>query len=308
MGDDLDRGMHRRAATARRDLFSRDWTEGPGMGSPAAAPGGFRRIAAARALVRNRARSLPAGRSSIARRRFRRGARRHGAARHRRCHPRHRAFQSRTGNRRHHGRNRRFRQHDLRGLFERPLRQRDRVPRIGGCRHHRLLRLVGSDARDAADIRAHRFGVVEPTISRGSVSASPSTTFATVRQVQKLGAAQISPNNCGSVSACDRVMAGTKLKLPRFRGHPTVWVFGVHNGKEAPTLRAAPSPLPAAPGRAVLASTPGQKERDAGRKRRRGGCWLPAEFPALSPIRWQYSALGFAASNPRDLASSFGGV
>ncbi len=28
---------------------------------------------------------------------------------------------------------------------------------------------------------------------------------------------------------------GTKLSwLPRFRGHPTVWVFGVHNGKAAP--------------------------------------------------------------------------
>jgi hypothetical protein len=33
-----------------------------------------------------------------------------------------------------------------------------------------------------------------------------------------------------------------KLKLPRFRGHPTVWVFGVHNGKEAPTLRAGIPP------------------------------------------------------------------
>jgi hypothetical protein len=32
------------------------------------------------------------------------------------------------------------------------------------------------------------------------------------------------------------------LKLPRFRGHPTVWVFGVHNGKEAPTLRAGIPP------------------------------------------------------------------
>ena len=83
--------------------------------------------------------------------------------------------------------NRRFGQHDLRRLFERPLRQRDRVPRIGNGRHHRLLRLVGSDARDAADIRAHIavFGVVELTISRGSVSASPSTAFGTVRHVQK---------------------------------------------------------------------------------------------------------------------------
>jgi hypothetical protein len=33
-----------------------------------------------------------------------------------------------------------------------------------------------------------------------------------------------------------------KLKLPRFRGHPTVWVFGVHNGKEALTLRAGIPP------------------------------------------------------------------
>jgi hypothetical protein len=33
-----------------------------------------------------------------------------------------------------------------------------------------------------------------------------------------------------------------ELKLPRFRGHPTVWVFGVHNGKEAPTLRAGIPP------------------------------------------------------------------
>jgi hypothetical protein len=32
------------------------------------------------------------------------------------------------------------------------------------------------------------------------------------------------------------------LKLPRFCGHPTVWVFGVHNGKEAPTLRAGIPP------------------------------------------------------------------
>ena len=32
------------------------------------------------------------------------------------------------------------------------------------------------------------------------------------------------------------------MKLPRFRGHPTVWVFGVHNGKEAPTLRAGIPP------------------------------------------------------------------
>jgi hypothetical protein len=34
----------------------------------------------------------------------------------------------------------------------------------------------------------------------------------------------------------------TCLKLPRFCGHPTVWVFGVHNGKEAPTLRAGIPP------------------------------------------------------------------
>jgi hypothetical protein len=33
-----------------------------------------------------------------------------------------------------------------------------------------------------------------------------------------------------------------ELKLPRFRGHPTVWVFGVHNGKEALTLRAGIPP------------------------------------------------------------------
>ena len=33
-----------------------------------------------------------------------------------------------------------------------------------------------------------------------------------------------------------------RVKLPRFRGHPTVWVFGVHNGKEALTLRAGIPP------------------------------------------------------------------
>jgi hypothetical protein len=33
-----------------------------------------------------------------------------------------------------------------------------------------------------------------------------------------------------------------EVNLPRFRGHPTVWVFGVHNGKEAPTLRAGIPP------------------------------------------------------------------
>jgi transposase len=34
--------------------------------------------------------------------------------------------------------------------------------------------------------------------------------------------------------ACGSKRSGTEVKLPRFRGHPTVWVFGLHNGKAAP--------------------------------------------------------------------------
>src|SRR5450631_2255003 len=37
-------------------------------------------------------------------------------------------------------------------------------------------------------------------------------------------------------------LLAAELKLPRFRGHPTVWVFGVHNGKKAPTLCAGVPP------------------------------------------------------------------
>jgi hypothetical protein len=34
----------------------------------------------------------------------------------------------------------------------------------------------------------------------------------------------------------------TTLKLPRFRGHPNVGIFGVHDGKEAGTVCAGVPP------------------------------------------------------------------
>ena len=72
------------------------------------------------------------------------------------------------------------------------------------------------------------------------------------------------------------------LKLPRFRGHPTVWVFGVHNGKASPyapefrrqmieLVRAGRMPEEVAkefePSAQAIRNWVAQADRDEGRRR-----------------------------------------
>ncbi len=49
------------------------------------------------------------------------------------------------------------------------------------------------------------------------------------------------------INKLNRVLIATEVKLTRFRGHPNFGIFGVHDGKKAPTLCAG---VPAADDRA----------------------------------------------------------
>ena len=161
MGAGADRVLYRRAAGDRGADVADRRRQGARVGQAAVADDRFRRACDPRPAVRDRARSISAGRRAVLRRHHCLGLCGDDSADRRRCRLRHRSFQSGAGNRRHRDRHRRIAVDGGRRLRHRRLWQRRRIPRP--C-HDRGARICGDRVSDAGDAAAlHRR--VKPTPS-----------------------------------------------------------------------------------------------------------------------------------------------
>ena len=118
-----------------------------------------------------------------------------------------------------------------------PTQLRSRAPCAGLHRRHYHNALIFGDlSNDAtwAEVLLEMFGarVIGLQISRNGDGL--------MQERRPVGAGSMPIYTIGRSHLLE--LFHSELKLPRFRGHPTVWVFGVHNGKEAPTLRAGIPP------------------------------------------------------------------
>ena len=129
LGHRPDRHLHRRTATSRRADRALGRPPGANPGAPPSPASGICRACHSRHAVCGIHRSGHGRCRSAARRRQRRGARRHGAADRRGYHPRHRPLQFLARRRRHGGRRRRGHEHDAGRHPDRLRRQPIRVLR-----------------------------------------------------------------------------------------------------------------------------------------------------------------------------------